>query len=143
MRRRKRLPEDLASARKAFEAILGEVGAATTALAEVMPTSRLPGRPFPDALLDFEERLARARAGMPAWRRAQTEDAWNRCNAGLDEALRRAGDLRETAPDLGGFEGLIRAVDRLTATLEPFEVAAESFRRLRASGSAEGPGTVV
>jgi hypothetical protein len=143
MRRRKRLPEDLASAHTAFEVIVAEMGAATRALTEVMPTSRLPGRSLPDALVEFEERLARARDAMSGWRRPETEDAWVACDAGLDEALRRAGDLRETAPDLGGFEGLIWAVDRLTAPLDPFEVGAEMFRQLREFGSAGGPGTVV
>jgi hypothetical protein len=143
MRRRKRLPEDLASARAAFEAILADVGAATRALTEVMPTSRLPGRSFPDALVEFEEGLARALAGMSGWRRPETEDGWLACDAGLDESLRRARDLRESAPDLGGFEGLIWAVDRLTAPLDPFEATAERFRRFRVLGAAGEPGTVV
>jgi hypothetical protein len=136
VRRRRQLTHELTAAREAFDAILADVGAATGALSDVMPTSRLPGRPVPDALVEFEERLSRARTAMPAWRRRETEGVWVRCDAGLEEALRRAGDLRERAPDLGGFEGLIWAVDRLTAPLDPFESAAEWFRRPRAFGTA-------
>ena len=129
--RRKRLPEALAPAHEAFERVLGEVEPAKQALTEVMPTTRLPGRPLPDALAEFEERLATARETMPAWRRPETEPQWAACAAGLDEALGRARRLREVAPDHGGFEGLIWTVENLLDPLDPFEAAAERFRSLR------------
>ena len=37
----------------------------------------------------------------------------------------------EDPPELGGFEGLMRAVDQLLGPLEAFEAAAERFRTLR------------
>ncbi|HEX7247740.1 MAG TPA: hypothetical protein VF351_06535 [Actinomycetota bacterium] len=129
--RRKRLPERLASAHAAFEAVLAEIEPAKQALTEVMPTTRLPGRPLPDALGEFEDRLRHARDLMPGWRRDETVTAWSACSDGIDEALARAGRLREGAPDLGGFEGLIWAVEHLLDPLEPFRAAAERFRSLR------------
>lgn len=129
--RRKRLPAELAPVYEAFERVLGEVEPGKQALTEVMPTTRLPGRPLPDALAEFEERLATARETMPAWRRPETEAEWAACAAGIDEALLRARRLREEAPDLGGFEGLIWNVENLLDPLDPFEAAVERFRSLR------------
>jgi len=129
--RRKRLPAELAPSYEAFEGVLGKIEPAKRALTEVMPTTRLPGRPLPDALAEFEERLAAARAAMPAWRRPEMDPEWTACAAGIDEALGRARRLREDAPDLGGFEGLIWTVENLLDPLEPFEAAAERFRSLR------------
>jgi hypothetical protein len=129
--RRKRLPLDLEEPFEAFERVLAEIEPAKQALTEVMPTTRMPGRPLPDALSEFTDRLDRARLAMPAWRRPETERAWSACAAGIDEALGRARRLREDAPDLGGFEGLIWAVESLLDPLEPFREAAERFRSLR------------
>ena len=129
--RRKRLPPDLVEVHEVFEAVLGEIEPAKEALAEVMPTTRMPGRPMPDALAEFEERLERAHRKMPAWRSPQVEAEWEACARGVDEARARAARFREEAPDLGGFEGLIWAVETLIDPLEPFAAAAERFRSLR------------
>jgi hypothetical protein len=129
--RRKRLPAELEPSQETFERVLGEVEPAKQALTEVMPTTRLPGRPLSDALAEFEERLGCARGAMAAWRRPEVEQEWVACFAGIDEALERARRLREGAPDLGGFEGLIWAVENLLDPLEPFEAAVERFRSLR------------
>lgn len=129
--RRKRLPPDLAEAFEAFERVLAEIEPAKHALTEVMPTTRMPGRPLPDALSEFTDRLERARRAMLGWRRPETEEAWSECAAGIDEALGRVRRLREDAPDLGGFEGLIWAVESLIDPLEPFREAADRFRSLR------------
>ena len=129
--RRKRLPADLEGPYEVFGDVLAEVEPAKEALTEVMPTTRLPGRPLPDALAEFEERLGRARMVMPGWRRTETESEWVACAHGIDEALGRVVRLREDAPDLGGFEGLIWAVESLLDPLEPFTSAAERFRSLR------------
>ena len=67
---------------------------------------------------------------MAAWRRPEMEQEWDACLAGIDQALERARRLRER-PDLGGFEGLIWAVENLLDPLELFEAAAERFRSLR------------
>jgi hypothetical protein len=140
MFRRRRLPADLEPVRAGFDAVLGEVEPAKAALAECMPTTRLPGRPLPDALADFESHLARARALMPGWRDARLEDEWRACEAALDGASSRARRLREDAPELGGFEALLGTVEGLIDTLDPFAAAAERFRSLRSSPGRERAG---
>jgi hypothetical protein len=132
--RRKRLPAELVEPHEAFEAVLAEIEPAKEALTEVMPTTRMPGRPLPDALAEFEERLARAHEGMPAWRSPRVEPEWQACARGVDEARARAARFREDAPELGGFEGLIWAVETLLDPLEPFAEAADRFRSMRVSG---------
>ena len=131
--RRKRLPPELEAPFEAFNAVLAEVEPAKAVLTEVMPTTRLPGRPLPDVLLEFEERIGRALEVMPAWRRAETEEVWGRCADGLAEALLRAQRLREESPELGGFEGLIWTVEHLMSPLDPFEAGAERFNAMRKS----------
>ena len=128
---RKRLPPELEAPFETFERVLAEVEPAKEALTEAMPTTRLPGRPLPDALAEFEERLGRARDAMSGWRRNETEREWTACAAGIEQATARAVRLREHAPDLGGFEGLIWAVESLLDPLEPFRAAAERFRSLK------------
>lgn len=131
MFKRKRLPQALVPAHAAFSAVLAEVEAGKSALAGVMPTTRLPGTPLPDAILEFEDRTERATDGMSAWRVAEVLAEWEACEQGLAEARARARRFREEAPDLGGFEGLIWAVEEIMAPLEPFEAAALAFRALR------------
>ena len=130
--RRERLPPELEVTFAAFRRVLDQIEPAKAALTEVMPTTRLPGRSLPDALLEFEEGVARARALMPTWRADAIEPAWSACDEGIDEALRRARRLREEAPELGGFEGLIWAVEELLGPLEVFASAAARFRELGA-----------
>jgi hypothetical protein len=129
---RKRLPAELAGAYGVFEEVLAEVEPAKAALTDVMPTTRLLGRPLAEALLEFEARVGRARELMPSWRRPQVEDVWTACDTGLDASLERARRLREEAPELGGFEGLIWVLGSLLDPLEAFERAALRFRELRA-----------
>ncbi|HEY6566686.1 MAG TPA: hypothetical protein VI341_04125 [Actinomycetota bacterium] len=132
--RRKRLPAELAGPFESFTAVLAEIEPAKRALTMVMPTTRLPGTPLPDALFEFEAGIGRAQVLMPDWRVAPVDTEWVACDAGLTEGLERARRLREEAPDLGGFEGLIWAVERLLDPLEPFEAAATRFRSLRVAG---------
>lgn len=131
MLRRKRLPPTLAPRFDAFLVVVERVERAKQSLTEAMPTTRLPGRPLPDALSEFEELLRRARSGMDGWRDEAVQDAWDRARQGLDEAIRVAETLRLEAPRLGGFEGLIGAIGDLIAPLEAFQGAAERFRALR------------
>jgi hypothetical protein len=131
MLRRRRLPPALEAAHGAFGDVLEEVEPAKAALTDVMPTTRLPGRPLPDALATFEEHLARAADGMQRWRRPELDAVWRDCDAGVAEARARAERLRREAPDLGGFEGLIWAVGELLAPLDAFEAAERRFRDLR------------
>jgi hypothetical protein len=132
MFRRRRLPPELEPVRDAFDAVLGEVEPAKAALADCMPTTRLPGRPLPDALAAYEDHLERAQELMPPWRDPDLETEWLACDAGLREALAHARRLREEAPQLGGFEGLLGVVESLMDPLDPFAAAAERFRALRA-----------
>lgn len=132
MFRRRRLPPDLEPVREAFDAALAEVEPAKAALADCMPTTRMPGRPLPDALAEYEDHLERARASMPSWRHPHLESEWLACDAGLADALALARTLREEAPQLGGFEGLLGTVESLMDPLDPFEAAAERLRALRA-----------
>lgn len=132
MLRRERLPPELEAPFAAFRRVLDQIEPAKAALTEVMPTTRMPGRSLPDALLGFEERVGRARTLMPSWRAGAVESAWVACDQGIDETLRRARRLREEAPELGGFEGLIWAVEELLGPLEVFASAAARFRELGA-----------
>jgi hypothetical protein len=131
MFRRRRLPERLRDAEIAFSAVLHEVEPAKAALTQCMPSTRLPGRPLPDALAEYGEHLERAMVLMPAWRRPETDQVWIACDAGLQDALARARRLREDAPTLGGFEGLLGTIEGLMDPLDPFEAAARRFRDLR------------
>ncbi|MDQ4108125.1 MAG: hypothetical protein M3138_04865 [Actinomycetota bacterium] len=108
-----------------------EVEAAKDALIGAVPSTRLPGTPLAEAILELERRLAAAQAVMPTWRHPDLEQEWQACEEGITESLRLAAELREDPPELAGFEGLIWAVDRLLAPLEAFEAAADRFRTLR------------
>ena len=130
--RRKRLPPALQEPFVVFGWVLAQIEPAKAALTEVMPTTRMPGRSLPDALIEFERGLARGADLMPGWRADEVESEWTACERGLAEALDRAKRFREEAPELGGFEGLIWAVEELLRPLEPFADAAERFRELGA-----------
>jgi len=130
--RRKRTTPELQASFDAFRDVLIHLEPAKAALTDVMPTTRMPGRPLPDALAEFEEGLARSEERMPAWRTPALEPEWSACGQGLAQAMRRARRLREDAPELGGFEGLIWAVEELLAPLDAFATAAERFRELGA-----------
>jgi hypothetical protein len=130
--RRKRSTPEVQASFDAFHAVLKHLEPAKSALTDVMPTTRMPGRPLPDALAEFEEGLLRAEAVMPRWRAAALEPEWLACERGLEEACGRARRFREDAPELGGFEGLIWAVEELMSPLDVFATAADRFRELGA-----------
>jgi hypothetical protein len=130
--RRKRSSPELRTSFAAFLEVLEHLEPAKAVLTEVMPTTRVPGRALPDALAEFEEGLRRADTLMPAWRTPALETEWDGCERGLVEARERARRFRTDAPELGGFEGLIWAVEELMAPLDGFATAAERFRRLGA-----------
>jgi hypothetical protein len=132
--RRKALPPHLEPSAEAFRLVLDELEPAKEGLAEALPTNRLPGRPLVDALATFEGALERAVELMPAWRRPEVDDVWQRCEDGLAVARERAARLRTEAPDMGGFEGLLGTIQSLLDPLDPFEDAAARFRALRARG---------
>ena len=132
MFRRKRLPAQLEAPFAAFRAVLDELEPAKAALTDVMPTTRMPGRPLAEALLEFESGIERALPLMPGWHVPEVEPAWTACERGLEEAGDRARRFREEAPDVGGFEGLIWAVEELLAPLDAFAAAEDRFRALGA-----------
>jgi hypothetical protein len=129
--RRKRLPPELDPALVNLRAVVDEVEAAKSAMTGTVPSTRSAGTPLAEGILELEERLAAAQEMMPTWRRPELEAEWLACDAGIRESSERARRLREDPPELGGFEGLIWAVDQLLAPLEAFEAAAERFRTLR------------
>jgi hypothetical protein len=129
--RRKRLSPELDRALVNLRAVVDELGAAKSAMTGTVPSTRSAGTPLAEGILELEERLAVAQVRMPTWRRPELEPEWLACDAGIRESLERARRIREHPPELGGFEGLIWAVDQLLVPLEAFEAAAERFRTLR------------
>ena len=131
MFRRKQLPRELQPSLDSFRSVADEVEAAKDAMTGTVPSTRSAGTPLAEGILGLEQRLTAAKELMPAWWHPELEDEWLACNAGIRESLERARRMREDPPELGGFEGLIWAVDQLLAPLEAFEAAAERFRTLR------------
>jgi hypothetical protein len=131
---RKRLSPDLADAERAFEAVLEPLEPAKAGLTDVLPGTRMPGRPLADALDAFLAGLEAARLRMPGWRRPVLEQEWLACEGGLDTAIDLTRRVRDEAPDLAGFEGLLGLVEQLLDPLEPFVEAEARFRSLRRRG---------
>ena len=131
MFRRKRLPEELVEPFEAFRGVVRRVERGTSALTEAVPTTRLPGRPLGEVLLELEDELREALREMPSWRADAVEDVWRRCVDGLDASLELAERLRTEGPDATGFEGLIATIGQLLDPLEVFREAADRFRELR------------
>jgi len=131
MFRKKQLPPELADAQTGFQAVLDELEPAKEAITDVLPGTRMPGRPLHDALAAFQDGLERAATLMPAWRRPETQEVWSECETGLASALALAHRAREEAPDVIGFEGLLGLVEELLDPLEPFAAAEQRFRALR------------
>jgi hypothetical protein len=130
MFRRRQLPPDLVPAREAFDRVIACLEPAKERLAEVLPGTRRPGRPLPEALDSYRRALTEAGDLMSGWRVTPVESEWTACRAALDEAERLAGVI-DAAPAPEGFESLLGTVSALIDALEPFADAEESFRRLR------------
>ena len=131
MFRRKELPDELAPAYRAFHRVLEEIEPAKAGLTDVVPGTRLPGRPLDDALDEFGTRLAVAAELMPAWRRPELEPIWSACSEGIQTARAEADGLLVDGPDPSGFAGLLGVVERLLDPLEPFAEAEARFAELR------------
>jgi hypothetical protein len=129
--RRRRLPEDLAEPFEAFRGVVARVERGKSALTEAVPTTRLPGRPLGDVLLEFEDELREALREMPSWRTARLEGVWLRCVDALEASLGLADRLRVAAPAHQGFEALIWTIGDLLDPLDALEEAADRFRDLR------------
>jgi hypothetical protein len=131
MFRRKRLPAELAPAFDAFRRLLDEIEPAKAGLTDIVPGSRLPGRPVGDALGEFVASVDRASALMSAWRRPELETVWSACADGLAEARADAAALLAEATEAAGFGDLLGIVERLLDRLEPFVDAEARFEDLR------------
>jgi hypothetical protein len=129
--RRKELPEELRPAFHAFTEVLAAIEPAKAAVADVLPGTRLPGRPLNDAATAFRDGIERANAGMAAWRRPELEAEWLACAVGLEVASERVAALLGHEDGPAGFEGLLATVQDLIEPLDPFVAAAERFRILR------------
>jgi hypothetical protein len=131
----RRLPDELRAPLEAFRTVVEHVERAKGSLTAAVPTTRLPGRPLAEALLEFEDELSAADAAMPAWRTEELGDVWRACEAALAEARASAERLRLSAEPPAGFEGLIGTIAGLMAPLDAFGEAADGFRDLRRRGS--------
>jgi hypothetical protein len=131
MFRRKELPEELRPTYAGFARVLDELEPAKVAITDVLPSTRMPGRPLSDALDEYERRLAVASELMPAWRHPAVEAQWTACGRGLEAALVLTRRAREEAPEVIGFEGMLGLVEELLDPLDPFADAEERFRALR------------
>jgi hypothetical protein len=131
MMRRKRLPAELEGPLVGLREVVAEIEVGKGAMTGTVPSTRSAGTPLAEGILELEQRLAAAQELMPTWRHPDLEAEWLECDAGIRESLERARRLREDPPELGGFEGLIWAVDQVLEPLEAFEAAAERFRTLR------------
>jgi hypothetical protein len=129
--KRRKLTEELEGSLASLRDVVAQVEAAKDAMTGTVPSTRSAGTPLAEGILELERRLTAAQLLMPAWRHPELDDEWLACDEGIRESLDRARRLREDPPELGGFEGLIWAVDQLLAPLEAFEAAAERFRTLR------------
>jgi hypothetical protein len=101
MLRRKKLPDELIASLEGLRAVVTEVEAAKDALTGTVPSTRSPGTPLAEGILQLERRLAAAQDLMPAWRHPDVENEWNACDEGVRESLERARRLREDPPELG------------------------------------------
>jgi hypothetical protein len=119
---------ELRAAASAFREALEAVESAKASLVRVVRAGRAPGVPLAEALAEFEEGLAEAAAGMPAWRSPEIEREWVACSAGLVAARDRAEALRLRDEPPAVYETLIATLEDLMDPLEPFERAAEGFR---------------
>jgi hypothetical protein len=128
---KKELPPQLEPAFRAFTRVVDAIEPAKAAVADVLPGTRLPGRPLRDALVEYRAGIERAGHGMAGWRRAEVEHEWRACAAGLEAAEGRAAALLSHEDEPEGFEALLGTVQGLIEPLDPFVVAAERFRSLR------------
>jgi hypothetical protein len=107
-----------------FRPVLAAVEEAKAAAVSAVPNPRGHARPLAEALFEFEEDLREAKSRIESWADGGSQRA--ACEAGLDEAFRRAEQLRLGAPELT-YETLLSRLAELLDPLEPFEDAARSL----------------
>ena len=128
---RRRLPAGLEAPFAAFGRVAAAIARGKDALLASVPTTRLPGRPLADTLVEFEEALTDAAAEMEAWRAPAVEEVWSRAAAGLAAARDLARRIRLEAPEPEGFEALVGTIGDLLDPLDAFHEAEDRFARLR------------
>ena len=116
---RKRLPAYLEAPYRAFLSVLDEIEPAKAGLADVLPTTRLPGRPLRDAVAEYRASVVAARPLMPGWRCPDLEAEWQACARGLGDAITRADRILAADGEPVGFEGLLGAADPSGHTERP------------------------
>lgn len=125
------LPAELVAPFEAFGRVAETIERGSAALLTAVPTTRLPGRPLADALVEFEAALAEVAPMMDGWRAPAVEEQWSRAAAALAEARDHARRVRLEAPEPEGFEALVGTIGDILDRLEPFHDAQERFARLR------------
>jgi hypothetical protein len=132
MRRRRPSPtSEVRRAARSFRQTIALVEEAKRGLAEAAPGGRSPGLPLANAVASFEEGIREARSSMEDWRVDEVREEWVACSEGLDEAARRAEDLRlRGSPD--GYENLYGVLGDLMEPLGAFQAALDRFGRLGA-----------
>lgn len=128
---RRRLPDELEAPFVAFGVVVAALERGKAALLASVPTTRLPGRPLADTLVEFEEALLEASASMGPWRAPALEAVWSRADAGLATSRELARRIRLEAPEPEGFEALVGTIGDLLDPLDAFHEAEERFARLR------------
>lgn len=131
MFRRKSLPAALEDAYAAFRATVEPLERGKAALTESVPGTRLPGRPLLETLLEFEEALHEADAGMSTWRVPELEREWGTADDAIRKCLGLAEHLRLESEAPVGFEALIGTIGDLMAPLDVLQDAERRFRDLR------------
>ena len=89
--RRKRSSPEVQASFGAFHDVLEHLEPAKAALTEVMPSTRMPGRSLPDALVEFEHGLERAEARMPEGERRNSNRNGQRAIVGWPKLVNALG----------------------------------------------------
>lgn len=127
----RRIPDRLRPALEGFRRVVEHVELAKASLTEAVPTTRLPGRPLAEAILEFGDELRAAEGEMSSWRAVELTEVWSACSTALAEARSNAERMRLEGAAPVGFEALIGAIGDLLAPLDAFSGAADRFRDLR------------
>jgi len=128
-RRRTGATPEVADAFTGFIRAVDRIERAKASLLAAVPGGRGGGLAPAEALAGFEAGLLAAREEMDGWRVTDLEIDWERCSEGLEEASRRAEQLRlQASPE--GYEQLYGKLADLLDPLEAFVLALERFDEL-------------
>jgi hypothetical protein len=119
------MPDHLRPAWEAFSEQAERVEKARQALLSCLPVGRVDPAPVPVGLDVLRDELTEIVGVMDAWKVDEVADPWQRCRAGVDEALAQIEPTREVAESTGELEELLDAV---TDVVEPLDVWGEAER---------------